>query len=98
MGLLEVSDGATIIPLRTTRHTLNTTTHHTPNDTNHQPQHTTHQSPHTPCTDFSQEMVMVQKGDGGFLYATTDLAAIYHRVYVEKAKKVVYVTGKVYGV
>eukprot|EP01031_Cornospumella_fuschlensis_P030015 gene30015-36252_t len=42
--------------------------------------------------EFQQDMVMVQKGDGGFLYATTDLAAIFHRVHVEKAQKVVYVT------
>jgi arginyl-tRNA synthetase len=34
----------------------------------------------------------VQKSDGGYLYATTDLAALEHRVAVERADRVVYVT------
>lgn len=36
--------------------------------------------------------LMVQKSDGGFNYATTDMAAISHRVYEEKADRVIYVT------
>ena len=36
--------------------------------------------------------VIVQKSDGGYLYATTDLAAIRHRVGELKADRVLYVT------
>lgn len=36
--------------------------------------------------------VLVQKSDGGFLYATTDLAAIRYRVNEDKADRIVYVT------
>jgi arginyl-tRNA synthetase len=36
--------------------------------------------------------LLVQKSDGGFNYATTDLAAIKQRVGVEKADRVLYVT------
>lgn len=36
--------------------------------------------------------LIVQKSDGGFGYASTDLAAIRHRVEVEKADWVIYVT------
>mmetsp|Transcript_5767 Transcript_5767/g.17202 ORF Transcript_5767/g.17202 Transcript_5767/m.17202 type:complete len:586 (+) Transcript_5767:122-1879(+) len=36
--------------------------------------------------------LIVRKRDGGFLYSTTDLAAIRHRTSVEKAKRVLYVT------
>lgn len=36
--------------------------------------------------------LIVQKSDGGFLYATTDLAAVAHRVREEKADRVLYVT------
>ena len=36
--------------------------------------------------------LMVQKSDGGFGYATTDLAAIRHRVNEVKADRIVYVT------
>lgn len=36
--------------------------------------------------------MIVQKSDGGFLYATTDLAAVKHRTEVEKADRVIYVT------
>lgn len=35
---------------------------------------------------------MVQKSDGGFLYASTDLAAIAHRVQQERAQRLIYVT------
>ena len=35
---------------------------------------------------------MVQKSDGGFLYASTDLAAIAHRVRQERAQRLIYVT------
>lgn len=36
--------------------------------------------------------LMVQKSDGGFNYATTDMAALYHRLKIEKADRVIYVT------
>jgi arginyl-tRNA synthetase len=36
--------------------------------------------------------MIVQKSDGGFLYATTDLAAVKHRVEIEKADRILYVT------
>ncbi|EKX50088.1 hypothetical protein GUITHDRAFT_200394 [Guillardia theta CCMP2712] len=35
---------------------------------------------------------LVQKSDGGYLYSTTDLAAIRHRVQKEKADRILYVT------
>lgn len=35
--------------------------------------------------------LIVQKSDGGYNYATTDLAAIRHRIYEEKADRVIYV-------
>ncbi len=34
--------------------------------------------------------LIVQKSDGGYNYATTDLAAIRYRVHVDKAKRVIY--------
>lgn len=40
----------------------------------------------------SHSALMIQKSDGGFLYGTTDLAAVYHRCIVEKADRVLYVT------
>lgn len=36
--------------------------------------------------------LIVKKTDGGYLYATTDLAAVKHRVNTEKANRVLYVT------
>ncbi len=36
--------------------------------------------------------LMVQKSDGGFNYASTDLAAVHHRVETEKASRIIYVT------
>ena len=36
--------------------------------------------------------LLIRKSDGGFLYATTDLAAVRHRASVEKADRVLYVT------
>lgn len=36
--------------------------------------------------------LMIQKSDGGFLYATTDMAALLHRVWVERADRILYVT------
>lgn len=36
--------------------------------------------------------LIVRKSDGGFLYATTDVAALKHRVEVEKARRIIYVT------
>ncbi len=35
--------------------------------------------------------LMVQKSNGGFLYSTTDLAAIWHRAKQEKASRILYV-------
>ena len=35
---------------------------------------------------------MIQKSDGGYNYATTDMAAMRHRVEVEKAKRIIIVT------
>lgn len=37
--------------------------------------------------------LIVQKSDGGYNYATTDLAAIRYRVHVDKARRVVYPVG-----
>jgi len=34
----------------------------------------------------------VQKSDGGFLYGTTDLAALTHRIQSERAARIIYVT------
>ncbi len=39
----------------------------------------------------SEVPLIVQKSDGGYLYATTDLAAIYYRVHILEAKRVCYV-------
>ena len=36
--------------------------------------------------------LLVKKSDGGFNYATTDLAAIRQRVEIEKADRILYVT------
>ena len=36
--------------------------------------------------------VIIRKSDGGFLYATTDLAAVRYRTGVDKADRIVYVT------
>jgi arginyl-tRNA synthetase len=36
--------------------------------------------------------LMVQKSDGGFNYDTTDMAAIQHRIFVEKADRLIYIT------
>lgn len=38
--------------------------------------------------------LIVRKSDGGFLYATTDLAAVQHRVQTEQADQIIYVTGR----
>ncbi|MBS0624779.1 MAG: arginine--tRNA ligase [Verrucomicrobia bacterium] len=35
--------------------------------------------------------LMIQKADGGFNYDTTDLAALRHRIFVEKADRLIYV-------
>ena len=42
-------------------------------------------------TDDSPPL-MIQKSDGGYLYATTDIAAVMHRVWVEEADRILYVT------
>lgn len=36
--------------------------------------------------------LMLQKSDGGFTYDTTDMAAIKHRIFDEKADRIIYVT------
>jgi arginyl-tRNA synthetase len=36
--------------------------------------------------------LMVQKSDGGYNYATTDMATIYHRINVERGDRLIYVT------
>lgn len=36
--------------------------------------------------------LIVQKSDGGFNYATTDLAALRHRITAESAQRIIYVT------
>jgi len=36
--------------------------------------------------------LMIEKSDGGYNYDTTDMAAIYHRIKDEKAKRIIYVT------
>ncbi|MCX7123332.1 MAG: arginine--tRNA ligase [Gammaproteobacteria bacterium] len=36
--------------------------------------------------------LMVQKSDGGYGYASTDMAAIWHRSRIEKADRIIYVT------
>jgi arginyl-tRNA synthetase len=38
--------------------------------------------------------LMVQKSDGGYNYDTTDMAAIRHRIDVEKADRLIYVTDQ----
>lgn len=43
-------------------------------------------------SDGTPMPMIIRKSDGGFLYATTDLAAVQHRVNSEKADRVVYVT------
>jgi hypothetical protein len=40
----------------------------------------------------AQYPLIVQKTDGGFGYASTDMAAIKHRVHDEKADWIIYVT------
>lgn len=42
--------------------------------------------------DGTKQPLLVKKSDGGYLYATTDLAAVRHRAEVEKADRVLYVT------
>ena len=42
--------------------------------------------------DGTPQPLIVRKSDGGFLYATTDLAAVKHRTQIEKANRVLYVT------
>lgn len=36
--------------------------------------------------------IIIQKSDGGYNYDTTDMAALRHRVEVEKAERIIYVT------
>lgn len=38
--------------------------------------------------------LILQKGDGGYTYDTTDIAAIWHRLEVDKADQIFYVTDK----
>lgn len=44
--------------------------------------------------DGTELPLMVQKSDGGYNYDTTDMAAIYHRVVVEKADRIIYVVDQ----
>lgn len=41
--------------------------------------------------------LIIQKSDGGFNYDTTDLAALRHRVFVEKATRIIYVVDNGQG-
>ncbi len=41
-----------------------------------------------------KQPLMIQKGDGGYGYGTTDMAAITNRVHTEKADWVIYVTDE----
>lgn len=43
-------------------------------------------------SDNSSLPLIVQKADGGFLYATTDLAALQYRIETECAQRLIYVT------
>ncbi|NBR45711.1 MAG: arginine--tRNA ligase [Verrucomicrobia bacterium] len=43
-------------------------------------------------SSISEEPYLVQKSDGAYLYATTDLAAIRYRTGVMKADRIIYVT------
>lgn len=43
-------------------------------------------------SDGSPLPLLIQKSDGGYLYATTDLAALKHRAEVEMADRIIYVT------
>lgn len=43
-------------------------------------------------TSVDQVPLMVVKGDGGYGYDSTDMACIFHRLFVERADWVVYVT------
>lgn len=36
--------------------------------------------------------IIIQKADGGYNYDTTDLAAFYHRIFIEKAERIIVVT------
>lgn len=36
--------------------------------------------------------LMLQKSDGGYNYDTTDMATIYHRIHIERANRIIYVT------
>ncbi len=42
--------------------------------------------------DGSAQPMIVEKSDGGFNYATTDMAAIRHRIQEENAERIIYVT------
>lgn len=47
--------------------------------------------------DGSPLPVIIQKSDGGYLYATTDLAAIQYRAQTLRADRVIYVVGNPQG-
>lgn len=42
--------------------------------------------------DGSPLPMIIQKSDGGYNYDTTDMAALLHRIQVEKAQRIIYVT------
>jgi arginyl-tRNA synthetase len=44
------------------------------------------------CTEIDEVPLMVVKSDGGYGYDSTDLAAIKHRIFEEKADWLIYVT------
>lgn len=60
----------------------------------HPPQGIAEESEGATCVFVDGQTIplIVQKSDGGFGYASTDMAAIKHRVYDEKADWIVYVT------
>lgn len=45
-------------------------------------------------TESDDTPVICRKSDGGFNYASTDLAAVRHRIMSEKADKIIYVTDQ----
>jgi arginyl-tRNA synthetase len=45
-----------------------------------------------PKKDQDPPVLIVQKTDGGYMYSTTDLAAVKQRASVEGADRVLYVT------
>lgn len=42
--------------------------------------------------DHSKLPLIIQKSDGGYNYDTTDITALWHRIHIEKAERIIYVT------